>query len=46
MTIRVFLTLDPLQAVERIMEAEGLLLDEEGELQRQYQIFRQIRKGK
>ncbi len=44
--IRVFLTLDSLQAVERILEAEGLLLDEEGEQQRQYKIFRQIRKGK
>ena len=36
-------TLDPLQAVDRILEAKGLLLDEEGELMRQYQIFKQIR---
>ena len=37
-------TLDPSQAIERILEAKGLLLDEESELQRQYEIFRRIRK--
>ena len=36
-------TLDPSQAIERILEAKGLLLDEEAELQRQYEIFRKIR---
>ena len=39
-------TLDPLQAVDRIMEAKGLLLDEQGELMRQYQIFKQVRNRK
>ena len=38
-------TLDPSQAIERILEAKGLLLDEEAELQRQYEIFRRIRMG-
>ena len=38
-------TLDPSQAIERILEAKGLLLDEEAELQRQYEIFRKIRMG-
>ena len=32
-------------ARERILEAKGLLLDEEAELQRQYEIFRKIRMG-
>ncbi len=36
-------TLDPAQAVERILEAKNLLLDEEAELKRQYEIFRRIR---
>jgi hypothetical protein len=40
-----FNTLDPSQAIERILEAKGLLLDEEAELQRQYEIFRKIRMG-
>ena len=38
-------TLDPSQAIERILEAKGLLLDEEAELQRQYEIFKRIRMG-
>lgn len=36
-------TLDPSQAIERILEAKGLLLSEEEELQRQYEIFKRIR---
>ena len=36
-------TMDPAQAIERILEAKGLLLDEEQELQRQYEIFKRIR---
>ena len=37
-------SLDPAQAIERILEAKGLLLDEESELKRQYEIFKRIRK--
>lgn len=36
-------TMDPSQAIERILEAKGLLTDEKSELQRQYEIFRKIR---
>lgn len=36
-------TLSPEQAIERILEAKHLLLDEKEELQRQYQIFKRIR---
>ena len=36
-------TLDPSQAIERILEAKGLPTNEEEELQRQYAIFRRIR---
>ena len=36
-------TLDPAQAIERILEAKGLPTNEEEELQRQYAIFRRIR---
>lgn len=36
-------TLDTSQAIERIIEAKGLLLDEKGEIQRQYQIYKKIR---
>ncbi len=39
-------TLDPSQAIERILEAKGLLLTEEQELERQYQIFKRIRMEK
>ncbi len=37
-------TLSPEQAIERILEAKGLLRDEEAEIKRQYEIFRRIRK--
>lgn len=37
-------TMDPSQAIERILEAKGLLMDEEAKLQRQYEIFKRIRK--
>ncbi|MCQ2554873.1 MAG: antitoxin [Clostridia bacterium] len=36
-------TMDPSQAIERILEAKGLLLTEDEEILRQYQIFRKIR---
>lgn len=36
-------TMDPSQAIERILEAKGLLTDEETELMRQYEIFKRIR---
>lgn len=36
-------TMDPSQAIERILEAKGMLLDENKELERQYEIFRRIR---
>lgn len=36
-------TMDPSQAIERILEAKGLLMDEEAELKRQYEIFKKIR---
>ena len=36
-------TMDPSQAIERILEAKGLLTDEETELKRQYEIFKRIR---
>ena len=39
-------TMDPSQAVERILEAKGLLMDENMELQRQYEIFKRIRAQK
>ena len=38
-------SMDPAQAIERILEAKGLLFDEESELKRQYEIFKKIRKG-
>ncbi len=38
-------TLDPSQAIERILEAKGLLADEETELKRQYEIFKKIREN-
>lgn len=37
-------TLDPSQAIERILEAKGILTDDEEEQQRQYEIFKRIRK--
>ena len=37
-------TMDPFQAIERILEAKGLFIDEKMELERQYEIFKRIRK--
>lgn len=37
-------TMDPAQAIERILEAKGMITDEEEELKRQYEIFKRIRK--
>lgn len=39
-------TMDPSQAIERILEAKGMFIDEEIELQRQYEIFKRIRMSK
>lgn len=39
-------TMDPSQAIERILEAKGLLYDEEAELKRQYEIYKRIRSEK
>ena len=39
-------TMDPSQAIERIMEAKGLITDEKMELERQYEIFKRIRNKK
>ena len=36
-------TMDPSQAIERILEAKGLFTDEKMELERQYEIFKRIR---
>lgn len=36
-------TMDPAQAIERILEAKNLIFDEEAELQRQFEIFKRIR---
>ncbi len=36
-------TMDPSQAIERILEAKGLWVNEESELKRQYEIFKKIR---
>lgn len=36
-------TMDPAQAIERILEAKGMLTDEKEELERQYEIFKRIR---
>lgn len=36
-------TMDPSQAIERILEAKGMLTDEKQELERQYEIFKRIR---
>ena len=38
-------TMDPSQAIERILEAKGLLVDEETELNRQFEIFKRVRKN-
>lgn len=37
-------TMDPAQAIERILEAKEMLVDEDAELKRQYEIFKRIRK--
>ena len=37
-------TMDPAQAIERILEAKGILINEDEELKRQYKIFKRIRK--
>ncbi|MBQ7706590.1 MAG: antitoxin [Lachnospiraceae bacterium] len=39
-------TMDPAQAIERILEAKGMLTDETEELKRQYEIFKKNRKMK
>ncbi len=36
-------TMDPAQAIERILEAKGMLTDEKQELERLYEIFKRIR---
>ena len=36
-------TMDPAQSIERILEAKGMMIDEETELERQYEIFKRIR---
>ena len=36
-------TMDPAQAIERILEAKEMLVDEDMELKRQYEIFKRIR---
>ena len=36
--------MDPAQAVERILEAKGMILDENRELERQYAIFKKVRR--
>lgn len=38
-------TLDPAQAIERILEARGQESDQGNDIMRQYQIFRKIRNG-
>ena len=37
-------TMDPAQAIERILEAKGIKIDEEEELRRQYEIFKKNRR--
>ena len=37
-------TMDSAQAIERILEAKEMIVDEEVELKRQYEIFKRIRK--
>ncbi|MCR4567583.1 MAG: antitoxin [Pseudobutyrivibrio sp.] len=38
-------TMDVSQAIERVLEAKNLLMDEESELQRQYMIFKKYHKA-
>lgn len=37
-------TMDPAQAIERILEGKGMLIDEKTELERQYEIFKRMRR--
>lgn len=37
-------TMDPAQAIERVLEAKNMIVDEEAELKRQFEIFKRIRK--
>lgn len=39
-------TMDPSQAIARILEAKGMMVDEKMELKRQYEIFKRIREEK
>lgn len=39
-------TMDPSQAIERILEAKGVVNDETEELKHQYEIFKRIRNGR
>ena len=38
-------TMDPSQAIERVLEAKGIFNDENMELKRQYEIFKRVRDG-
>lgn len=38
-------TMDTAQAIERILEAKNLVLDDEAETQRQFEIYKKIRQG-
>lgn len=38
-------TMDPSQAIERVLEAKGIFNDENMELKRQYEIFKRVRAG-
>ncbi len=38
-------SLDPAQAIERILEAKNISFNEDAELQRQYEIYKKIRHG-
>ena len=38
-------TMDPAQAIDRILEAQGRVYDEAAELQRQFEIYKRIRQG-
>ncbi|TDP47704.1 antitoxin [Aminicella lysinilytica] len=39
-------TMDTAQAIERVLEAKGVMSDEDSEIKRQYEIFRKIRNAK
>ena len=38
-------TMDPSQAIERILESKNLLFDESAEIKRQFEIFKKVRKN-